>query len=137
MPRVVPRLDSMRSADSAIMQLRLCLEPCSSTGTFTQIASMLDDGNGSTGKGTLRELSELCLGVHNGASQRGYAAVVRQEVLVLLRCLGGWATSWAYLGSQVPMTPTWGRRIYYFFLLHMIFCISCILSMNMIYIFNV
>ena len=34
---------------------------------------------------------------------------------VLLRCLGGWATSWAHLGSQVPMTPKSVRRIHYIF----------------------
>ena len=34
---------------------------------------------------------------------------------VLLRCLGGWATSWAHLGSQVPITPKWGRQVYSIF----------------------
>lgn len=69
--------------DSAIMQLRLVLEPCSGTGTYTQIASMLDDGSGSTCKGTLRELADTCLGVFNGGSQRGYSSVVRQELLLV------------------------------------------------------
>ncbi|CAJ1443076.1 unnamed protein product, partial [Effrenium voratum] len=43
----------------------------------------LDDGQGSTGKGTLRELCEECLGPFNGGSQRGYVAVMTQEALVV------------------------------------------------------
>ena len=52
-------------------------------GPFTEFASYLDDGQGSTGKGALRELCEECLGPFNGGSQRGYVAVMTQEALVV------------------------------------------------------
>ena len=53
--------------DAAIFQYRLVGEPVVGRGPFTEFASYLDDGQGSTGKGTLRELCEECL--------RGYVAV--------------------------------------------------------------
>jgi len=67
--------------DSAIMQARLLLEPCSNTGTRCQIATFKDGGGGSTAKGTVRELAEQCLGCNNGDTQRGYVAVLSQETL--------------------------------------------------------
>ncbi|CAJ1456402.1 unnamed protein product, partial [Effrenium voratum] len=69
--------------DAAIFQYRLVGEPVVGRGPFTEFASYLDDGQGSTGKGTLRELCEECLGPFNGGSQRGYVAVMTQEALVV------------------------------------------------------
>eukprot|EP00969_Alexandrium_andersonii_P270059 11936730-Alexandrium_andersonii.AAC.1 len=63
------------------MQARLVFEPCSDTGLRCQVATMKDSGDGSTGKGTLRELCEACLGTFNGDAQLGYSAVLKQEVL--------------------------------------------------------
>ncbi|CAJ1442726.1 unnamed protein product, partial [Effrenium voratum] len=69
--------------DAAIFQYRLVGEPVVGRGPFTEFASYLDDGQGSTGKGALRELCEECLGPFNGGSQRGYVAVMTQEALVV------------------------------------------------------
>lgn len=69
--------------DSALFQLRLILEPVAFKGPRTQVATMMDDGRGSTGKGTLRDLCEECLGVHNGGKQLGYSAVLKQETLLV------------------------------------------------------
>jgi hypothetical protein len=69
--------------DSALFQLRLALEPVAFKGPRTQVATMMDDGRGSTGKGTLRDLCEECLGVHSGGRQKGYAAVMKQESLIV------------------------------------------------------
>ena len=44
--------------DAAIFQYRLVGEPVVGRGPFTEFASYPDDGQGSTGKGTLRELCE-------------------------------------------------------------------------------
>ena len=67
--------------DSAVMQARLVFEPCSDTGVRCQVATLKDCGDGSTGKGTLRELCEECLGTFNGDAQLGYSAVLKQETL--------------------------------------------------------
>ncbi|CAJ1461686.1 unnamed protein product, partial [Effrenium voratum] len=65
--------------------------PVVGRGPFTEFASYLDDGQGSTGKGALRELCEECLGPFNGGSQRGYVAVLTQEDLsgAVLRQISG------------------------------------------------
>jgi hypothetical protein len=42
---------------------------------------MVDDGSGSTGKGTTRELIEMSAGVHNGREQLGYTATLNVETL--------------------------------------------------------
>jgi hypothetical protein len=41
----------------------------------------VDDGSGSTGKGTIRELVDSCLGVHNGKDQTGYVCTLNVEAL--------------------------------------------------------
>ena len=69
--------------DSALMQLRLILEPVAFKGPRTQVVTFMDEGDGSTGKGTLRELCDECLGLHSGGLQRGYSAVLKQETLVV------------------------------------------------------
>jgi len=67
--------------DSAIMQARLTFEPCSDTGFRCQVATLKDCGDGSSGKGTLRELCEESLGTYNGDAQLGYSAVLKQETI--------------------------------------------------------
>lgn len=62
-------------------QLRLILEPCTGCVPLCQIATLKDGGDGGTAKGTLRELSDVCLGLHNGDCQIGYSCVMKQEVL--------------------------------------------------------
>jgi hypothetical protein len=64
--------------DRAVMQARLIFEPCSDTGVRCQIATLKDCGDGSTGKGTIRELCEECLGTFNGEAQLGYSAALKQ-----------------------------------------------------------
>ena len=75
-------MDAHNDVDSSFYQLRICMEPCSDTGTRCQVASLVDDGTGGTSKGTFRELAETALGVHNGKTQLGYSAVGRQEMIV-------------------------------------------------------
>ena len=41
----------------------------------------MDDGSGSTGKGTARELIDTCLGVFNGDAQRGYTCTLTAQAL--------------------------------------------------------
>jgi len=67
--------------DSAIFQARLIFEPCSDTGVRCQVATFKDAGDGSTAKGTLRELCEACLGTFNGEAQLGYSCVLKQETI--------------------------------------------------------
>jgi len=67
--------------DSALMQLRFVFEPCSDTGVRCQVATMKDNGDGSTAKGTLRELCEESLGTYNGEVQLGYSCVLKQETI--------------------------------------------------------
>jgi len=74
-------VDAHNDINSSFYQLRLCAEPCSDTGFRCQVATMADRGEGCTSKGTLRELMEQCLGVHNGRTQLGYSAVGRQEMV--------------------------------------------------------
>ena len=69
--------------DSAFYQLRLVLEPCGNVPQRVQIATFMDDGEGSTCKGTLRELCDSCLGVFTGEGQLGYCAVIKQETIIL------------------------------------------------------
>ena len=87
--RVMPQFPMMQHCfyeahkdwDSAFMQARLIFEPCSDTGVRCQVATFKDCGDGSTGKGTLRELCEVCLGTFNGDAQLGYSAVLKQETI--------------------------------------------------------
>ena len=66
--------------DTCIAQLRYMLEPCcSKISPLCQIVTMMDEGEGSTGKGTIRELSDQSLGVYNGQDRLGYSCVVGQE----------------------------------------------------------
>ena len=67
--------------DSAIMHQRLIFEPFSAPGKLCQSVSFIDDGSGSTGKGSNRELVETCLGVHNGRDQLGYCCTLNVEAL--------------------------------------------------------
>jgi hypothetical protein len=67
--------------DSALMQMRLVFEPLHSPGSLCQTASFVDDGSGSTCKGTVRELVEACIGVHNGKEQVGYSCTMTVETL--------------------------------------------------------
>ena len=67
--------------DSALMQSRFIFEPCSDTGVRCQVATMKDNGDGSTAKGTLRELCEESLGTYNGEVQLGYSCVLKQETI--------------------------------------------------------
>jgi phage/plasmid-associated DNA primase len=67
--------------DSALYQLRLIFEPCAGISGRVQIATMKDDGQGATAKGTLRQLADSCLGLFNGESCRGYSCVIKQETL--------------------------------------------------------
>jgi hypothetical protein len=66
--------------DSALMQLRLVIEPFKCP-PLCQSASMIDDGRGSTGKGTTRELIELGVGVYTGREQLGYSCTLNVETL--------------------------------------------------------
>ena len=67
--------------DSAVQQLRLIFDPLNCPGKLCQSASFVDDGSGSTGKGTIRELVDSCLGVHNGKDQTGYVCTLNVEAL--------------------------------------------------------
>ncbi len=67
--------------DSALMQLRLVFEPIHCPGSLCQTVSFIDDGSGSTSKGTVRELVESCVGVHNGKEQIGYSCTLNVEAL--------------------------------------------------------
>ena len=67
--------------DSALMQLRLVFDPLHCPGALCQTASFVDDGSGSTCKGTVRELVETCIGVHNGKEQAGYSCTMTVETL--------------------------------------------------------
>lgn len=67
--------------DSALMQARLVFEPCSDTGVRCQVSTFKDAGDGSTAKGTLRELCESSLGTYNGDAQLGYSCVLTQETI--------------------------------------------------------
>ena len=74
--------------DSAIMQLRLIFEPLLATGRLYQTASFIDDGSGSTAKGTVRELVDSCLGPYNGDRQLGYTCTLNVETLASKKCEG-------------------------------------------------
>ncbi len=67
--------------DSALMQLRLIFEPLHCPGALCQSASFVDDGSGSACKGTVRELVDVCVGVHNGKEQMGYSCTLNVEAL--------------------------------------------------------
>lgn len=74
--------------NSAVFQSRLVFEPVAFKGPRTQVASLMDSGDGGTGKGTLRDLCEECLAPNNGGTQRGYAAVLKQETLQVKKTEG-------------------------------------------------
>ena len=78
--------EAHKNWDSALMQMRLIFEPLHAPGALCQTATFLDDGSGSTGKGTLRELVESCDGVHNGKEQLGYACTLTAEALCSKKC---------------------------------------------------
>jgi len=69
--------------DSAIMQLRLLLEPCAKMGGKCELVTYKDDGSGSTAKGTTRAMMDVMLGVYNGAEKRGYSCVLGVEILAV------------------------------------------------------
>ncbi|CAJ1449546.1 unnamed protein product, partial [Effrenium voratum] len=59
----------------ALFQARLIFESVvGKAAKKIEFATLKDNGDGSTGKGTLRELCEKALGVHNGGVERGYAS---------------------------------------------------------------
>jgi hypothetical protein len=58
------------------------------TGRLCQTASFIDDGSGSTAKGTVRELVDTCLGPYNGEKQLGYACTLNVETLASKKCEG-------------------------------------------------
>jgi hypothetical protein len=69
--------------NSCIAQIRYIMEPCcSKISPLTQVCTFMDEGDGSTGKGTIRELSDQSLGLFNGQDRRGYSCVLTQEALV-------------------------------------------------------
>ena len=78
--------EAHKNWDSALTQMRLIFEPLHAPGALCQTATFLDDGNGSTGKGALRELVETCDGVHNGKEQLGYACTLTAEALCSKKC---------------------------------------------------
>ena len=68
----------------ALFQARLIFESVAGKAAKKiEFATLKDNGDGSTGKGTLRELCEKALGVHNGGVERGYCAVLCQEALTV------------------------------------------------------
>ncbi|CAJ1447565.1 unnamed protein product [Effrenium voratum] len=68
----------------ALFQARLIFESVvGKAAKKIEFATLKDNGDGSTGKGTLRELCEKALGVHNGGVERGYCAVLCQEALTV------------------------------------------------------
>ena len=50
-------------------------------GNLCQGVPFVDDGSGSTAKGTVRELVDSCLRVHNGKEQTGYVCTLNVEAL--------------------------------------------------------
>ena len=68
----------------ALFQARLIFESVvGKAAKKIEFATLKDNGDGLTGKGTLRELCEKALGVHNGGVERGYCAVLCQEALTV------------------------------------------------------
>ncbi len=67
--------------NSTLTQMRLIFERLHCPGALCQSASFVDDGSGSTVKGTVRELVETCVGDHNGKEQLGYSATLNEEAL--------------------------------------------------------
>eukprot|EP00929_Paragymnodinium_shiwhaense_P019277 TRINITY_DN13209_c0_g1_i3.p1 TRINITY_DN13209_c0_g1~~TRINITY_DN13209_c0_g1_i3.p1 ORF type:complete len:1103 (+),score=298.55 TRINITY_DN13209_c0_g1_i3:203-3310(+) len=74
--------EAHRDWDSAIYQLRCVFEPVACR-PIQQIASFVDSGEGSTAKGTVRELCEASLGVHTagGNNSMGYCCIVTPEAI--------------------------------------------------------
>ena len=68
----------------ALFQARLIFESVVGKAVKKiEFATLKDNGDGSTGKGALRELCEKALGVRNGGVERGYCAVLCQEALTV------------------------------------------------------
>jgi hypothetical protein len=74
--------------DSAMMQLRLVFEPLQAKSNLCQTVSFLDEGSGSTAKGTVRALIEACLGAYAGEKQLGYCSTLTVESLAQKKCEG-------------------------------------------------
>ena len=64
--------------DTAFFTFRLFFDPIFSGARRVQVASLMDDGSGSTGKGTFRECSDKYLGMNTGDANIGYASQIRQ-----------------------------------------------------------
>jgi hypothetical protein len=67
--------------NSALMQMRLVFEPLQANGNLCQTVSFIDEGSGSTAKGTVRALVDTCLGQFNGDKQLGYSSTLNVESL--------------------------------------------------------
>ncbi len=73
--------DVLSDATKAALNTRLVFEPFSDTRVHCQIATFMDAVDGSTARGTSRELCQMCLCLHNSDAQLGYNCALTQEAL--------------------------------------------------------